>query len=70
MDKVRLDLAYKYQMRDGDFYPYMRNISASYYETDANGQETGNIATVTNSCEPVKVKDNRHQLLCTLTYTF
>ena len=70
MDKVRLDLAYQYQMRDGDFYPYMRNISASYYETDANGQETGNIATVTNSCEPVKVKDNRHQLLCTLTYTF
>ena len=70
MDKVRLDLAYQYQMRDGDFYPYMRNVSASYYETDANGQETGNIATVTNSCEPVKVKDNRHQLLCTLTYTF
>ena len=65
MDQFRLDLAYQYQMRDGDFYPYMRDISASYID-DATGQAV----TLTNSCNPVKVKDNRHQLLCTLSYTF
>lgn len=63
-DKFRLDLAYQYQMRDGDFYPFMKNYSADYYD------ENDKIQTVTNSCEAVKVKDNRHQFLCTLSYTF
>ena len=70
IEKVRLDFAYQYQTRNGDFYPFMKDYSASYYETDANGNETGNIITLHNSCEPVKVKDNRHQLLATFTYTF
>jgi hypothetical protein len=65
MDQFRLDLAYQYQMRDVDFYPYMRDISASYID-----DVTGQTVTLTNSCKPVKVKDNRHQLLCTLSYTF
>jgi hypothetical protein len=70
IDKFRIDLAYQYQMRNGDFYPFMKNYSADFYETDASGKETGQILSLTNSCEPVKVKDNRHQLICTLSYTF
>ena len=69
-DQFRLDLAYQYQTREGDFYPFMKNYSASYYEQDVNGHETGNVVTLVNQCDPVKVKDNRHQLLCTLAYTF
>ena len=63
-DKFRVDVAYQYQMRDGDFYPYMNGLSASYI--DGNGQTQ----TLTNQCQAVKVKDNRHQLLATLSYTF
>lgn len=70
IDKFRIDLAYQYQMRNGDFYPFMKNYSADFYETDASGKETGKILSLTNSCEPVKLKDNRHQLICTLSYTF
>lgn len=69
-DHFRFDMAYQYQTRKGDFYPFMKQYSASYYETDANGVETGNIITETNQCDPVSVKDNRHQLICTLGYTF
>lgn len=69
-DKLRLDLAYQYSMRDGDFYPFMQHYSASYDAFDANGNTTGEIKTLVNECKPVKVKDNRHQLLATLTYSF
>lgn len=69
-DKFRVDVAYQYQTREGDFYPFMKNYSASYDEYDANGNTTGNIVTMTNQCAPVKVKDSRHQLLCSLTYSF
>ena len=57
-------------MRDGDFYPFMKQYSASFDEFDANGNTTGNIVTLNNACEPVKVKDRRHQVVCTLSYTF
>ncbi len=63
-DKFRLDLAYQYAMRSGKFYPYMNNISAQYIDSDGVTQ------TLSNSCNPVSVKDNRHQLLCSLSYTF
>lgn len=65
IDKFRIDLAYQYQTREGDFYPFMNNYSASYVD-DATGQTV----TLTNQCDAVKVKDQRHQLLCTLSYTF
>ena len=65
IDKFRIDLAYQYQMRNGDFYPFMKQYSADYKD-DATDQRV----TLTNSCEPVKVKDNRHQFICTLSYTF
>lgn len=64
-DQLRVDLAYQYSMRNGDFYPYMNGVSAHYIS-----DETGQTMTLANECPAVKVKDNRHQLLCTLTYTF
>ena len=42
-------------MREGDFYPYMKELS---YDGESN------------QAAAVNVKDNRHQLLCTLTYSF
>jgi len=63
-DKLRLDLAYQYSMCNGDFYPYMNNLSAQYFDAEDKLQ------TLTNECTPVSVKNNRHQILCTATYTF
>jgi hypothetical protein len=64
-DKLRLDLAYQYQTRKGDFYPFMKSYTGSYID-DGTNQEV----FITNECSPVKVNDNRHQLIATLTYTF
>lgn len=64
-DQFRIDLAYQYQVREGDFYPYMNGISAQYIS-----DETGKLETLSNHCNPATVKDNRHQLLCTLSYSF
>ncbi len=58
-DQFRVDLAYQYQMRSGDFYPYMNGLS---------GNDT--VETITNQASAVSVKDNRHQILCTLAYSF
>lgn len=63
-DKVRLDLAYQYSMRKGDFYPYMNGVEAQYFSS------YGLQEVLRNDCNAVSVKDNRHQLLCTLTYSF
>ena len=64
-NQLRLDVAYQYSTQDGDFYPFMPSLSGSY--TDSG---TGTVETLTNSCQPEKVSNNRHQLLCTLSYTF
>jgi long-subunit fatty acid transport protein len=64
-DKFRLDLAYQYSMRKGNFYPFMADYSASYID-----DETQQTVTLYNHCNPVEVKDNRHQIQCSLTYTF
>ena len=64
-DQFRVDLAYQYQTREGDFYPYMNGLSGQYIS-----DETGQVVSLTNRCNPVTVKDNRHQLLCTLSYSF
>lgn len=63
-DQFRIDLAYQYSMRKGDFYPYMNGLSASYYD------EAGQLETLVNQSRAVEVKDNRHQLLCTMSYSF
>ena len=68
LDQFRIDLAYQYSMRSGDFYPYMNGVSANTISDDEQGHDGG--ATLTNTVPPVSVKDNRHQLLCTLTYSF
>ena len=70
-DKFRLDLAYQYSTRKGDFYPFMHRgsdpnkpLSATYIDDD------GQKFDIFNTCDPVSVKDNRHQLQCSLTYSF
>ena len=71
-DQFRLDLAYQYQTRKGDFYPYQHRRTSGSSEL-LSGVETfsdGSKVTVTNEAAAVPVKDQRHQLLCTLTYTF
>lgn len=57
MGNLKLDAAYQYQVRNGNFEPFM-----SY--TDANDAADDNIADI------VKVNNKRHQVLLTLTYTF
>lgn len=64
-NQFKIDLAYQYSMRSGDFYPYMNGVSAQYIEND-----TGKEVTLSNQASAVSVKDNRHQLLCTLSYSF
>ena len=60
-EHFHLDLAYQYSMRNGDFYPYMNGLSAIDVATGEN---------LVNQCRGISVKDNRHQLLCTLSYSF
>ena len=67
-DKFRLDLAYQYSMRKGDFYPFMKDLSATVDLYDENGVKKP--FTESNSCSSVNVKDNRHQIQASLTYTF
>ena len=64
-DQFKIDLAYQYSMRSGDFYPYMNGVSAQYIDA-VTDKET----TLSNQASAVSVKDNRHQLLCTLSYSF
>ena len=64
-DKFRLDLAYQYSTRKGDFYPFMKDLSNTYVD-----EKTGNSVEVSNHCDAVSVKDNRHQIQASLTYTF
>lgn len=63
-DKFRLDLAYQYSTRKGDFYPFMPDLSTAYVDDD------GNAFALTNTCEKVSVKDNRHQIQASLVYSF
>ena len=56
-DKFNVSLAYQYSTTKGTFSPFM-----SYYDQDDSIND--NIATVTD------VKNNRHQVLLTMGYTF
>ena len=51
-------------MRKGDFYPYMNGLEAKYYDS------ADQLQVLRNECSAVSVKDNRHQLQCTLSYSF
>lgn len=68
-DKFRLDLAYQYNTRKGDFYPFMSNISNSAEILDEAGN-VQDVVTESNHCDAVSVKDNRHQIQASLVYTF
>ncbi len=69
IDKFRFDIAYQYSMRKGNFYPFMPNQSLTYELYDDTDTMIGS-ETVTNTCNPVSVKDNRHQIQASLVYTF
>jgi hypothetical protein len=56
-EKFNVSLAYQYSMTKGTFYPFMSYTDT--YVSDCN-----------NIVDGVSVKNNRHQLLLTLGYTF
>lgn len=64
-DKFRLDLAYQYNTRKGDFYPFMKDLVVTYVD-----EATGASEELRNHCDAVSVKDNRHQIQASLVYTF
>ena len=55
--QLNFDLAYQYSKTDGDFYPFMSYI-------DKDFEDWNNVAG------PVKVSNKRHQILCSVGYTF
>ena len=57
LDKLNLDLTYQYSASEGDFYPFMSYRDAEFIDYD-------------NVANAVKVNNKRHQLLCTIGYTF
>ena len=57
LDKLNLDLTYQYSASEGDFYPFMNYRDAEFIDYD-------------NVANAVKVNNKRHQLLCTIGYTF
>ena len=57
LGNVNLSAAYQYNVRKGDFYPFM-----NYIDNDTAADD--------NICDAVKVNDKRHQLIFTLGYTF
>lgn len=63
-DGFRVDLAYQYSTMNGKFYPYMSSLTGT--NVDSGGQQF----SMTNECPGVKVSNQRHQLLCSLSYTF
>ena len=74
-----IDLAYQYSAREGNFHPFCDAWGDyHYFQYDANDNVVtnpdGSAVILTDQIDitspAVKVKDNRHQFLCTLTYTF
>lgn len=65
-----IDLAYQYSSRKGDFYPFVSASGDYNYFTEIDGAEVLMTEEIVTDGKPVNVKDNRHQFLCTLTYTF
>lgn len=74
-----IDVAYQYSARNGNFYPFSNAWGDyNYYKMDESGNvitnPDGSTAIFTNQIDitapTVKIKDNRHQFICTLTYIF
>lgn len=64
IDKFTIDMAYQYSAQNGKFHPF-NNTAYSYRDS-----KTEQTVTETNTANAVKVKNNRHQLVLTLGYTF
>ena len=68
MDRFNIDLAYQYSAQDGEFHPFMDAYGDYYYmNTQTNKVE---VEKIDNYQDPVKVSNQRHQLLLTLGYRF
>ena len=65
-DHFNLDVAYQYQVRNGDFRPF-QDAWGDYHYVLNNAQVEEKI-DITSA--PVRVSNKRHQLLMTLGYTF
>ncbi len=63
IDKFGIDFSYQYSCQKGDFYPFS-NGSYYFYDDHDKYQEFD------NSVAPCEVKNNRHQVLMTLSYKF
>ena len=60
-DLIDKFVAYQYSTMKGDYYPFM-----NYYENGVSGAKS----VEDNHCDAVSVSNNRHQILCTLSYKF
>ena len=65
-DKLNLDVAYQYNVTNGDYHPFQPNVEF----TDIVANDAGEFVRETNYAAPVSVSNKRHQLLVTLGYTF
>ena len=54
---LNLAMAYQFTTQKGEFMPFMNYVDNEYVSQD-------------NLCDPVEVKNNRHQVLFTVGYTF
>jgi hypothetical protein len=58
---LNLAFAYQYSTQKGEFMPFMSYVEGDHF--DVQNPEN-------NICDPVEVKNNRHQVLFTVGYTF
>lgn len=65
--KVNLDLSYQYATQKGDFHPFQSVKNVNTYIINDNGtSEISGASPVTNIGTVTKVKNDRHQINCTL----
>ena len=65
---LNLDLSYQYATQKGDYYPYSTIWGTMIQKGETIDTASGNEEF--NYTMPQKVKNNRHQLNCTLSYKF
>ena len=65
---LNLDLSYQYAFQKGEYHPYSTTSGKMYQQGDADGKPTGEDQI--NGTVMQEVKNNRHQLNCTLSYKF
>lgn len=68
MKNVNLDLSYQYAFQKGEYHPYSATSGTMYKDGDADYYPTGEY--MENGSVIQNVKNDRHQLNCTLSYKF